>query len=104
MAPKELKDVHPLGKAPMIEVLAPGAEKPVIIAESGAIIEYLCEHFGRSLIPQRYPEGKDGVIGAETEEWLRYRVSCSLFYHFHRHKIHRIKAYRPPCVAFIVMT
>jgi hypothetical protein len=74
LAPKELKEIHPLGKSPVIGVQAPGAEKPVIIAESGAIVEYLCEHFGRSLIPQRYPEGKDGVIGAETEEWLRYRV------------------------------
>jgi hypothetical protein len=99
MAPKELKDIHPLGKSPTIEVLAPGAEKPVIIAESGAIVEYLCEHFGRSLIPQRYPEGKDGVIGAETEEWLRYRVSYFLFCHLQRRTIHCIEVYQSSCVA-----
>jgi hypothetical protein len=26
------------------------------------------------MIPQRYPEGKEGVLGAETEEWMRYKV------------------------------
>ncbi|KAF2799655.1 glutathione transferase [Melanomma pulvis-pyrius CBS 109.77] len=73
LAPKELRDIHPLGKSPTIGVQAAGAEKPLILAESAPIIEYLSEHFGRWLVPQRYPEGKDGVIGAETEEWLRYR-------------------------------
>ncbi|KAF2266437.1 hypothetical protein CC78DRAFT_614957 [Lojkania enalia] len=73
-APLELKDVHPLGKAPVIGIQAPGAEKPIIIAESGAIVEYLCEHFGsQKLIPKRYPEGKEGIVGAETEQFMRYR-------------------------------
>jgi hypothetical protein len=29
------------------------------------------------MIPARYSEGKEGVLGAETEEWMRYKV-CSL--------------------------
>lgn len=74
-APPSLKEIHPLGKSPAITIEAPGLNKPLALAESGPIVEYLCEHFGRQLIPQRYPDGKDGVIGAETEEWLRYRVS-----------------------------
>ncbi|KAF2194495.1 glutathione transferase [Zopfia rhizophila CBS 207.26] len=73
LAPPELKEVHPLGKSPVIGIQAAGAEKPLILAESGTIIEYLAEHFGSWLIPKRYPDGKEGVIGAETEEWLRYR-------------------------------
>jgi len=73
LAPKELKDLHPLGKAPIIGIQAAGAEKPLILAESGTVIEYLAEHFGRWMVPQRYPEGRDGEIGAETEAWLRYR-------------------------------
>lgn len=72
LAPKTLKDVHPLGKSPVIEVQGPGQDKSIVIAESGSIVEYLCEHFGRELIPKRYPEGKDGGVGAETEEWIRY--------------------------------
>lgn len=73
LAPPELKEVHPLGKSPVVGIQAPGAEKPLILAESGAIVEYLTEYFGKHLIPKRYPEGKEGMIGAETEEWLRYR-------------------------------
>ncbi|KAF2873982.1 glutathione transferase [Massariosphaeria phaeospora] len=72
-APALLKNIHPLGKSPIVEVLGPAAEKPVVLAESGTIIEYLCEHFGPGMVPQRYPEGKDDVIGGENEAWLRYR-------------------------------
>lgn len=75
LAPKELKDIHALGKAPVVEIQAPGAEKSIVLAESGAIIEYIAEHFGSHLIPKRYPEGKEGHVGAETEEWIKYRVS-----------------------------
>jgi glutathione S-transferase len=40
LAPQELKNVHPLGKSP---VVTDGAET---VAESGAIIEYLLEKYG----------------------------------------------------------
>jgi glutathione S-transferase len=30
------------------------------------------------MIPARYPEGKEGVLGAETEEWMRYKVRSFL--------------------------
>ncbi|KAI9372613.1 glutathione S-transferase [Aspergillus egyptiacus] len=74
LAPEELKKIHPLGKSPVISVESPATPEPVIIAESGLIIEYLCDHFGGDkLIPARYVAGKEGQIGGETEEWLRYR-------------------------------
>ncbi|KAL4915893.1 glutathione S-transferase [Aspergillus aurantiobrunneus] len=74
LAPKELRDIHPLGKSPVISVQGPGSSKPIVIAESGMIIEYLCDHFGGDrLTPARYAEGKEGQVGGETEEWLRYR-------------------------------
>lgn len=47
--------------------------KPLVIAESAFIIEYLTEHFGPWLVPKRYPTGKEGEIGGESEEWMRYR-------------------------------
>lgn len=75
-SPPELKQVHPLGKSPVITVEAPRLEKPLVLAESAAIVEYVSDHFGRQLIPQRYPDGEDGLIGAETKQWLRYRVSA----------------------------
>lgn len=37
-------------------------------------MEYICDHFGKQLVPARYPEGQEGVLGAETEEWMRYKV------------------------------
>lgn len=40
LAPKELREVHPLGKSPVIT----DGEK--VIAESGAIIEYILEKYG----------------------------------------------------------
>lgn len=73
LAPPELKNIHPLGKAPVVSIQAPGLAEPIVLAESALIVEYLTEHFGRWMIPTRYPEGKDGVVGAETQEWLKYR-------------------------------
>lgn len=70
----DLKAVHPLGASPIIGITPAGSEKEIIIAESETIVEYVCEHFGRNLIPQRYPEGKEGVLGAESEEFMRYKV------------------------------
>jgi len=74
-APPELKEVHALGKSPVISVQGPGLDKPVVIAESGFITEYLLDHFsnGSTLLPKRYREGQEGAAGGETEEWLRYR-------------------------------
>ena len=73
LAPQELKDVHPLGKSPVITVEAPAASKPLVIAESAFIVEYLTEHFGPWLVPKRYAKGREGEVGGESEEWLRYR-------------------------------
>lgn len=46
LAPPELRAVHPLGKSPVI------TDGGVTVAESGAIVEYLVEHYGNGrLIP-----------------------------------------------------
>ena len=71
-APPELKEVHPLGKSPVVTVEAPG-ERRIVLPESGLITEYLIDHFAPQLCPERYPEGNEGKAGAETEAWLRYR-------------------------------
>jgi len=70
----DLKEVHPLGKSPTIGITPAGSDKEIIVTESETIVEYICEHFGKQLIPKRYPEGKEGVLGAETDEWMRYKV------------------------------
>lgn len=42
LAPPELKKIHPLGKSPVI------TDGDAVIAESGAIIEYLIEQYGQN--------------------------------------------------------
>lgn len=63
LAPPELRRVHPLGKSPVIEDAMPasGADAQVV-AETGAIVEYLVEK-------------ADGRLGAppHRESLLRYR-------------------------------
>lgn len=74
LAPPELKEVYPLGKSPVVSIQAPDAPQPIVLAESAAITEYLCDYYGKSLVPQRYTAGKEGQIGGETESWIRYRM------------------------------
>ena len=57
LAPESLRQVHPLGKSPVI------TEGDVTVAESGAIIEYLVERHGNGRL----------VPAADTPERLRYR-------------------------------
>ena len=61
LAPPELRRVHPLGKSPLIED-TDGGGKARVIAETGAIIEYIVER-------------ADGRLGApgERDDALRYR-------------------------------
>ena len=65
LAPPELKQVHPLGKSPVIE------DDGRMISESGAIIEYLCErHGGKDWLPDR---GSDAWI--DHLEWMQFGES-----------------------------
>ncbi|KAI9847787.1 MAG: hypothetical protein M1837_001680 [Sclerophora amabilis] len=73
LADPRLKEIHPLGKSPVVTVQAPGADQAMVLAESGLITEYLSEHFGDWLTPKKYADGKQGQVGGETEEWIRYR-------------------------------
>ncbi|MEA3192347.1 MAG: glutathione S-transferase [Betaproteobacteria bacterium] len=56
LAPPELRQVHPLGKSPVI------TDGEVTLAESGAIMEYVLEKYGRGRLMPR----------AGTPEKLRY--------------------------------
>lgn len=73
LAPAAFKKIHPLGKAPLLTIQAEGASEPIVLAESGPIAEYLIDHFGPSLAPAQWQEGKENQVQGETEEWLRYR-------------------------------
>ena len=65
LAPAELKQVHPLGKSPVIE------DDGRMIAESGAIIQYLCErHRGETWLPA--PDGEEHI---RHLEWMQFGES-----------------------------
>ena len=60
LAPPELRQVHPLGKSP---VITDNSASGVTLAESGAIIEYLAERYGAGRL----------APAPGTPEYLRYR-------------------------------
>lgn len=63
LAPPELKKVHPLGKSPVIE----DSDEGRVIAETGAIIEYLVEKADGKLGPQGH---RDSVL--RYRQFLHY--------------------------------
>ncbi|CAK7894145.1 hypothetical protein CAAN1_02S01332 [[Candida] anglica] len=54
-APRELREVFPLGRAPIVEIFPDGdeTEEPIVLAETGYIINYLIENYDKEkkLIP-----------------------------------------------------
>ena len=72
LAPAEFKEIHPLGKFPIVTVELEANPKPMVLAESGVIFEYLIDHFGAWLAPKRYRDSQEGQLGGGTEEWMRY--------------------------------
>lgn len=68
LAPPELLAVHPLGKSPVIE------DNGRVVAESGAIAEYLCEyHGGDALVPQR---GTDDHV--RYLQWMHFAEGSAM--------------------------
>ncbi len=68
LAPRELREVHPLGKSPVI------TEDGQTIAESGAIVEYLVERHGQGrLVP---PAGAPEKL--RYTYWLHYAEGSAM--------------------------
>ncbi|KAK0671319.1 hypothetical protein QBC41DRAFT_58638 [Cercophora samala] len=81
LAPRELENVHPLGKSPVLTISFPSEphRDTIVLAESGFIVQYLCDHFPpknngrRALVPEKWTKGREGEMGGETEGWMRYQ-------------------------------
>ena len=67
LAPPELKNIHPLGKSPVIE------DNGAVIAESGAITEYLIQTYNPNLAPK---VGTPAYI--EYLQWLHFAESSAI--------------------------
>ncbi len=61
LAPKELKKIHALGKSPVI------TDGDITVAESGAIIEYLVQTYGKDLYPTPGSE-----VHRQYTYWMHY--------------------------------
>lgn len=67
LAPEALKNIHPLGKSPVLETAN------FTLAESGAITEYLISTYaGQKLMPE-----KDSVEYIEYLQWLHFAESSA---------------------------
>ncbi|WP_299980808.1 glutathione S-transferase [uncultured Pseudoteredinibacter sp.] len=67
LAPPELKAIHSLGKSPVIE------HNGRVIAESGAITEYLCQQYRPDMIPE---SGSDDYI--DYLQWMHFAESSAI--------------------------
>jgi glutathione S-transferase len=65
LAPDSLKDIHPLGKSPTIEI------EGQIMAESGAITELLIERFA----PNRLRPATDSTEYGQYLQWINFAES-----------------------------
>jgi glutathione S-transferase len=68
LAPPELKQVHPLGKSPVI------TDGGKTIAESGAIVEYLIDRYGKG----RFKPAIGGDDYWKYVEWMHYAEGSAM--------------------------
>src|SRR5262245_61036617 len=68
LAPPELKQVHPLGKSPVI------TDGERMLAESGAIVEYLIDTYGGGRM--KPPKGTDDYW--KYVEWMHYAEGSAM--------------------------
>lgn len=67
LAPAGLRAIHPLGKAPVVE------DWPLRLAETGAIVDYLVDRYGRALAPS-----PDSEAFWRYRYWLHYAEGSAM--------------------------
>ena len=68
LAPDELKQIHPLGKAPVLE------DNGKVITESGAITDYLISNYGKS----KYMPSQQSDSYVDYQQWLHFAESSAM--------------------------
>lgn len=72
LAPPELKQIHPLGKSPVIE------DNDLIISESGAITEYLIEKYGQTVNATVLAPPRESSQYPQYLQWLHFAESSAI--------------------------
>jgi len=73
-APKELTQIHPLGKSPIVEIEENG--KSIKLAESGAIVEFLTEKYDTER--KLCPDPSDAEKRSQYLFWLHYAEGSAM--------------------------
>ncbi len=68
LAPDELKQIHPLGKAPVIE------DNGKVITESGAITDYLITQYGKG----KFMPNQQSESYIDYQQWLHFAESSAM--------------------------
>jgi glutathione S-transferase len=68
LAPPELLAIHPLGKSPLID------DDGLVVHESGAIVEYLCERHGGA----RFVPARGSVDHIRYLEWMHFAEGSAM--------------------------
>ncbi|KAL9106570.1 MAG: hypothetical protein Q9227_008416 [Pyrenula ochraceoflavens] len=72
-SPQSIKALHPAGTAPVIvDDPSPLTGSRVVLAESGAIIEYLLAAYGKGSKLAPRPEDRDGDVYVRYLEWFHF--------------------------------
>ncbi|GAA5869372.1 hypothetical protein JCM16303_000446 [Sporobolomyces ruberrimus] len=76
LAPKELAEVHPLGKSPVITLDEQNGSSPLVVAESGAICEFLIERYAQS----KFGYGPDGDLKERADYlyWMHWAEGTAM--------------------------
>ena len=72
LAPPELKQVHPLGKSPVI------TDDGLTIAETGLIVEYVCDRYGAGRLAPAKSAGLDSAERLRWLYWLHYAEGSAM--------------------------
>ncbi|MFG3593567.1 glutathione S-transferase family protein [Bradyrhizobium sp. RDI18] len=72
LAPPELKEVHPLGKSPVI------TDGEMTIAESGAVVDYIIRRYGQGKDKPAMMPAPDGADYEAYNEWLHYSEGSAM--------------------------
>ncbi|KAJ5194364.1 hypothetical protein N7491_001701 [Penicillium cf. griseofulvum] len=79
-APQSIKDLHPSGTAPVIEdENSPFTKNKVVLAESGAIIDYIIAAYGEGRLSRTPKDGEEYIHFLEWYHWANASLQPALF-------------------------
>ncbi|KAJ5171142.1 uncharacterized protein N7500_003925 [Penicillium coprophilum] len=80
LAPQSLRNLHPSGTAPVIEDdNSPFTDKKVVLAESGAIIDYIIAAYGEGRLARTPKDGEEYIQFLEWYHWANASLQPTLF-------------------------